>query len=78
MHAKDAKIKNNNTNFKKINRCKLLIIDEISTMNLTDFGRLNKRCQLFKHCFTKLFGGLNVIIIGDFGQLKPVLGKLVQ
>ena len=75
MYAKDDKIRNDHKNFNKINRCQLLIIDEISTMNLKDFGRLNKRCQLFKNCFTKLFGGLNMLIVGDFGQLKPVLGK---
>lgn len=64
-------------NYQKINRCKLLIIDEISTMNLTDFGKLHRRCQLIRNCFRSLFGGLNVIIVGDFGQLKPVLGKML-
>jgi ATP-dependent DNA helicase PIF1 len=53
---------------------KILIIDEISMINKDTFELVD---QVAKYIFNndKPFGGLQVIIVGDFSQLPPVEGK---
>lgn len=49
----------------------ILIVDEISMVSTSLFGRLEARCrQLFQ--VDKPFGGLHVVLVGDFGQIPPV------
>ena len=41
----------------------------------TTFGWIDKRCKQAKGMYNKVFGGLSLILIGDPGQLPPVLDK---
>lgn len=49
----------------------ILIIDEISMMSLCIFEKINKICQVIRKD-TSFFGGIQVILVGDFLQLLPV------
>lgn len=53
---------------------KLLIIDEISMLNKTEFEALES-CLRISMQSSKPFGGLIVLCIGDFGQLHPISEK---
>lgn len=61
-----------NKNYKKIQKCQYLIVDEISMIS-ADF--LEKMDAVLKYIRqnTQPFGGLNVIFVGDFLQLPPVI-----
>ena len=50
----------------------LLIIDEMGTLGLYKFGKLNRIFQIARNDFTKPFGGIHVIICGDYFQIPPV------
>lgn len=51
-----------------------LIIDEISMVSAKTFEYIHRRLTSIKDN-DKPFGNLNVIVIGDFLQLRPVKGK---
>jgi hypothetical protein len=55
----------------------LIIIDEISMLSLDDFDKLDKHLRQLMREATKAesapFGGLNIVLCGDFFQLNPVL-----
>jgi hypothetical protein len=56
--------------------CKYLIIDEKSMISLQQLSFLDQRCrQVFPQHSTVSFGGLNIILFGDFFQLPPVGSK---
>ena len=57
-------------------RTKILIIDEISMMSSELFHKLNKIGQIIRKN-DKPFGGIQLITVGDFHQLKPVKGEYV-
>ena len=51
-----------------------IIIDEISMVSANTLTSIHRRlCTLKQN--TDFFGGLNIIVIGDFYQLKPVRGR---
>lgn len=53
---------------------KLLILDEKSMIGRSLFGKLDERLrQIFPNHSTEFFGGLSVLLFGDFAQLPPVL-----
>ena len=53
--------------------CKYLICDEKSMISLRQMHWLDQRCrQIFPRGADMPFGGLNVILLGDFFQLPPV------
>ena len=54
-----------------------LIIDEFSVISQKTFSWINRRCKQATGCFETPFGGLNVILVGDLGQLPPVNGNLL-
>ncbi|EPZ36432.1 DNA helicase PIF1, ATP-dependent domain-containing protein [Rozella allomycis CSF55] len=54
----------------------ILIIDEISTVASGMLNAINKRLQQAKQN-EQPFGGLCVILIGDFFQMKPTTGRMI-
>jgi hypothetical protein len=50
-----------------------LIIDEVSLMDHDLLGMTDRKLKILKGEPDKLFGGIDVILIGDFNQLPPVL-----
>ena len=48
-----------------------LVVDEMSMVGRRLLGHLDSRLQQIKGC-SKPFGGVNVILVGDQGQLPPV------
>jgi hypothetical protein len=63
-------------NFKlKYKNMRLLIIDEVSMIDSTMFSHIDKRLrQIFKQPDT-IFGGISVLVVGDFNQKQPVSGS---
>lgn len=58
-------------NAAKFNDINTLIIDEISMVNIELLLTINRACCVVKNS-QRLFGGMNVILCGDFFQLAPV------
>lgn len=58
-------------------KTKVLIIDEISMLHAHQLDIVNRICKNFKDPFLS-FGGLQVILCGDFFQLSPVEKKRVD
>ena len=52
----------------------MLFIDEISFMTSGNLSKLDKNLQLLTKETNVLFGGVSVILVGDFHQMKPVMG----
>jgi energy-coupling factor transporter ATP-binding protein EcfA2 len=50
----------------------LLIVDEVSNQASWHLGRLSRSFQQAMENYTKLFGGIGVLMTGDLGQLGPV------
>lgn len=65
------KIKNNNFSFNRINNTDVLIIDEISMLPDYVFDLVNEVCSFIKDK-KQFFGGIQLIVCGDFFQLPPV------
>ena len=61
----------------KFIRTKWLIIDEISMISYQVLRQINLRCQEIKEVYDKHFGNLNVILMGDLLQIKPVNGNWI-
>lgn len=67
---------NNNINFKKdiydkIRNTETIIIDEISMINSNVFSKFDYICRSYRKNKI-IFGGIQLILIGDFFQLSPV------
>ena len=56
---------------KRIKATKVLIIDEVSMLKASQFDAIDKICQYFKTSFLP-FGGMQVVLSGDFFQLPPI------
>lgn len=56
----------------KLQKLKTLIIDEISMMDNELFELINKLLMKIKNCYDKVFGGVQMILVGDFFQLPPI------
>ncbi|RUA06836.1 MAG: helicase [Flavobacteriia bacterium] len=56
---------------KHIEKCKVLIIDEISMLHKKQFDMVNQVMKFFKET-DKAFGGVQLVLSGDFFQLPPV------
>jgi ATP-dependent exoDNAse (exonuclease V) alpha subunit len=65
------KVLRNKQRREKIKAAKVLIIDEISMLDAGRLDLLNEVCRLIKEPFLP-FGGLQVVMCGDFFQLPPV------
>lgn len=53
-------------------RCKVIILDEISMISADFLQMLDKVFRLVRNCPDTVFGGIQMIVVGDFGQLPPV------
>ncbi|CAF4566213.1 unnamed protein product [Rotaria sp. Silwood2] len=60
----------------KLKDLQLLIIDEISMVGFTMFQHVDARVQQIMKS-KKPFGGVSVIVLGDFNQLRPVGDKYI-
>ena len=63
-------VRNKNVN-RRIREAKILIIDEISMFDADRLNLVNRVCRQVKDPFLP-FGGMQVIMCGDFFQLPPV------
>ncbi|CAF0812519.1 unnamed protein product [Brachionus calyciflorus] len=61
---------------KKFKHLKLLIIDEVSMIGWDLFRRLNIRLQEIMGN-KEYFGGVSMIVVGDFNQLPPVMDSMI-
>lgn len=58
--------------YKRVKRAHVLIIDEISMLSANMLTMINAICQAIRQDTTP-FGGLQVVLVGDFFQLPPVI-----
>lgn len=68
-----ANLKSQKQKYNQIKDLDTLIIDEISMIDNTTFEKISTIFQKIKEN-TELFGGIQLIIVGDFCQLSPVKG----
>jgi len=73
-HADISKILANKTKREKLRSAKVLIIDEISMFHSYRLDMVNQICKSARQD-TRPFGGLQVILCGDFFQLPPINEK---
>jgi ATP-dependent DNA helicase PIF1 len=59
---------------KRINRTKVLIIDEISMLSTNMLDMVDMVCREIKQS-DEPFGGIQVILVGDFFQLPPIVKR---
>ncbi|KAM7196567.1 putative ATP-dependent dna helicase pif1 [Rhypophila sp. PSN 637] len=57
---------------KRMEKVDVIIIDEVSMVESHNFERLNRLVKLARRDPNRAFGGLQVIVTGDFCQLPPV------
>lgn len=65
------KIRGRVSTLRQILNCKILAIDEISMLNIETFEYVNEVLKEVRES-TEPFGGIQVLLIGDFFQLPPV------
>ena len=70
------KIRKNRKNFMRIKNTRILIIDEISMLDAKYFDKLNSVLKVLLSS-THAFGGIQVVLCGDFLQLKPPNGQFI-
>lgn len=58
---------------KRITKAKVLIIDEISMLSANTLDMIERVCSYVRQSENKPFGGLQVIFVGDFFQLPPIV-----
>jgi len=61
----------NNKLRERCKRIEFLLIDEVGFLNCDFLNLINKRCQKARNN-TRDFGGINVLVFGDFHQLPPI------
>lgn len=57
--------------WKRYEKTKVLIIDEISMLDGQTLATINAVCKAFKRN-EKSFGGMQIVVVGDFFQLPPI------
>jgi ATP-dependent exoDNAse (exonuclease V) alpha subunit len=71
QNAEESASKINGKRERAIKKAELLIIDEVSMVSDKLLDCVDEICRLVRGCH-KPFGGLQVILVGDFLQLPPV------
>lgn len=66
-----AMIKKNEMTFNRWTSAKILIIDEISMIEAAFFDKLNEIAKRIRKKSDLAFGGLQIVLCGDFMQLPP-------
>lgn len=59
---------------RRIRKAYVLIIDEVSMLSATTLSMVDQVCRAVRHSH-EAFGGLQVILVGDFFQLPPVVRR---
>ncbi len=59
---------------KRINRTKVLIIDEISMLSTNTLDMVDLVCREVKQS-PEAFGGIQIVLVGDFFQLPPIMKR---
>ncbi|HAS80630.1 MAG: AAA ATPase [Candidatus Nomurabacteria bacterium GW2011_GWE1_32_28] len=62
---------------KRINRAKVLVIDEVSMLSSQTLSMVEAVCREVKQT-DEVFGGLQIIFVGDFFQLPPVVKRFEE
>ena len=62
---------------KRVRRAKILIIDEVSMLSAETLSMVDAVCREIKQN-PEPFGGLQVILVGDFFQLPPILNMKAE
>ncbi len=57
---------------RRVTRARVLIIDEISMLSGDTLASVDAVCRALRHS-TRAFGGLQVVFVGDFFQLPPIV-----
>src|SRR3989338_8891257 len=71
LYALD-KITQNERVVRRVRNTCVLIIDEVSMLSATTLGMVDRVCREIRHKDAP-FGGLQVVLVGDFFQLPPVM-----
>lgn len=66
------KLAKNRMAVRRIREAKVLVIDEISMLDARAFSIIERMCRQARGGGSLPFGGLQVILVGDFFQLPPV------
>lgn len=60
---------------KRVLRSKVLIVDEVSMLNPETLSMVDAVCREIKQD-SKPFGGMQIVFVGDFFQLPPIMRKI--
>lgn len=76
------KVRRNRNAVTRIRSVSSLVIDEISMMSASLFEKIDQLCKDIRRCYHKPFGGIRIVLSGDFLQLLPIFdenedGKLI-
>ena len=71
------KIASNKRVVARLNNTKVLIVDEISMLTPETFSTVDIVCKKIKNS-NELFGGMQVILVGDFFQLPPIIKPILE